>query len=78
MADLGWAFTPQSVAWRLSPTDVLTGSGYHDHDVAWTVAAGFRFNRYVGVEAGCVDLGQNSGALLAATTLTRTGVCSRA
>jgi OmpA-OmpF porin, OOP family len=62
-ADLGWAFTPQSVGWRLSPTNELTGSGYHDPDVAWTLAAGYRFNRYFGVEAGYVDLGRFTGSI---------------
>jgi OmpA-like transmembrane domain len=59
--DLGWAFSPQDVAWRISPVTELTGSGLHDHDVAWALSAGYRFNRYLGLEAGFLDLGQLKG-----------------
>jgi hypothetical protein len=34
-----------------------------DQDVAWSFSAGYRFNRFFGVEAGYVDLGHFSASL---------------
>ena len=58
-ADLGWAYSrDENVAWRVSPATVLTGTGLNEHDIIWSLLAGYRFNRYFGVEAGYVDLGR--------------------
>lgn len=62
-ADLGWAFTWGNVGWRTSPSTALEGPGLSDQDVAWSFSAGYRFNRFFGVEAGYVDLGHFSASL---------------
>ena len=62
-ADLGWGFTRGNVAWRNSPSTALGGPGLSDQDAAWSFSAGYRFNRFFGVEAGYVDLGHFSASL---------------
>lgn len=41
-----------------------------NEDHAWAVTAGYRFNRYVAVEAGYMDLGETSGFLADGATAT--------
>ena len=62
-ADLGWGFTSGNVAWRTSPSIALEGPGLSEQDVAWSFSAGYRFNRFFGVEAGYADLGHFSASL---------------
>ena len=67
-ADLGWGFTSGSVAWRTSPSIALEGPKLSDQDVAGSFSAGYRFNRFFGVEAGYVDLGHFSASLTGYST----------
>jgi hypothetical protein len=63
--DLGVTQYPNNEAVHLPSDLLLTGSGsdLDNEDYAWAVAAGYRFNRYVAVEAGYMDLGETSGSL---------------
>jgi hypothetical protein len=68
--DLGVAQYPNNEELRL-PSDVLvTGSGsdLDNEDYAWAVTAGYRFNRYLAVEAGYMDFGEASGLLTSEAT----------
>jgi len=64
-ADLGVAQYPNNEEVRLPSGVLLTGSGsdLDNEDYAWAVSAGYRFNRYIAVEAGFIDFGETSGLL---------------
>jgi hypothetical protein len=62
-ADLGWGFTSGSVDWRTAPDIALHGPALSEQDLAGSFFAGYRFNRFFGVEAGYVDLGHFSSSL---------------
>lgn len=66
--DLGWAQYPQyytviSSEAVASSTTVLTNSTLNRDRLGWSVCGGYRFNRYVSVEASYVDLGSIAGPL---------------
>ena len=62
-ARLGRAQYPAHSHLTLSPTLILRGETGDKEDLAWSFDAGYRFNRYVAIEAGYVDLGESSGRL---------------
>ena len=66
--DLGWAQYPQYYTVVHSETapssaTVLTNSTLDRDRLGWSVSGGYRFNRYVSVEASFVDLGSIAGPL---------------
>lgn len=67
-ADLGWGFTSGNVAWRTAPSIALAGPGLSDQGVVGSFSAGYRFNRFFGLEAGYVDLGHFSASLTGRST----------
>jgi len=71
-ADLGIAQFPNNEDLQLPSGVVLRGSGSNldNEDYAWAVTAGYRFNPYVAVEAGYLDLGETSGLLADGTGAT--------
>jgi len=60
--DLGWARYPHNYAVVSSDT-VGSNSTLNRDRLGWDVSGGYRFNRYVGVEASYVDLGSIGGPL---------------
>jgi lipopolysaccharide assembly outer membrane protein LptD (OstA) len=62
-ARLGWAQYPTNSQLILSPDLNLRGRADDDEDLAWSIEAGYRFNRYVRIDAGYVDLGEVSSRL---------------
>lgn len=62
-ANLGWAFTSGSVDWRTAPGIALEGPALSEQDLVGSFFAGYRFNRFFGVEAGYADLGHFSSSL---------------
>ena len=62
-ADLGEALYPQGAYWRPVPGSLLYGNRLDTTDFAWSFRAGYRFNRFFGLEAGYVNLGGYSGPL---------------
>jgi OOP family OmpA-OmpF porin len=45
----------------VGPTDVLTAC--EDTDTGWKLFGGYRFNRYIGIEATYIDWGETSGTV---------------
>jgi hypothetical protein len=60
--DIGEARYPDSSILRTAGTE-LAGSGLDNTDLTWDLFAGYRFNQYLSVQTGHVDLGQLSGAV---------------
>jgi OmpA-like transmembrane domain len=58
--DEGWGKYPDG-AIRQIGTTTLTGTGLNDTNFTWDFIAGYRFDRYLRMEAGYVDLSQRSG-----------------
>jgi OmpA-OmpF porin, OOP family len=61
-ADLGRADYPANVKLTVDSSTLASGN-LSNHDLGWGITGGYRFNRYVAVEAGYVDLGTLSGPL---------------
>lgn len=74
--DLGWARYPQnyytvvSSETVVSSATVLTNSTLDRDRLGWSVSAGYRFNQYLSVEAGFVDLGSIAGPLTDSSGIT--------
>jgi OmpA-OmpF porin, OOP family len=63
-ADLGRSDYPANAKLIVDlPSSTLASGNLSNHDRAWGITGGYRFNRYVAVEAGYVDLGTLSGPL---------------
>jgi OmpA-OmpF porin, OOP family len=45
------------------PSSTLASGNLSNHDFGWGITGGYRFNRYVAVEAGYLDLGTLAGPL---------------
>jgi OmpA-like transmembrane domain len=58
--DEGWVKYPGAAIRQIGGT-TLTGSGLDDTNFTWNFAAGYRFDRYLRLEAGYVDLSNRSG-----------------
>ena len=73
---LGWAQYPQNYYMLVSSETVVssattpTNSTLDRDRPGWGVSAGYRFNRYLSVEAGFVDLGSIAGPLTASPGVT--------
>jgi len=64
--DEGWVKYPGS-AIRQIDTTTLTGTDLNDTSFTYDFTAGYRFNRYLRLEVGWVDLGERSGLLRGAS-----------
>jgi opacity protein-like surface antigen len=62
-AAVGGAKYPRNGDLSIGPGMVVRGRVDKNEDFAWSLAAGYRFNRYLAVEAAYVDLGEASGTL---------------
>lgn len=63
-ADLGRSDYPANAKLIVDlPSSTLTSGNLRNHDLGWGITGGYRFNRYVAVEAGYVNLGTLSGPL---------------
>jgi OOP family OmpA-OmpF porin len=63
-ADLGRSDYPANAKLIVDlPSSTLASANLSNHDFAWGITGGYRFNRYVAVETGYVDLGALSGPL---------------
>jgi hypothetical protein len=75
--DVGWARYPQNYETIVSseavaaPATVLTNSTLDQNRLGWSLSAGYRFNRYLNLEAGFVDLGSIAGPLTDSSGLTK-------
>jgi hypothetical protein len=76
--DLGWARYPQNYYTVVSSETVvssataLTNSTLDRDRLGWSLSGGYRFNRYVSVEASFVDLGSIAGPLTNSSGVTLT------
>jgi OOP family OmpA-OmpF porin len=61
-ADLGRSDYPANVKFRVDSSTLASGN-LSNHDLGWAITGGYRFNRYVAIEAGYLDLGTLSGPL---------------
>jgi OmpA-OmpF porin, OOP family len=64
-ADLGRSDYPANARLVVDlPSSTLASGSMRNPDLTWGIAGGYRFNRYVAVEGGYLDLGTLSGPLL--------------
>jgi opacity protein-like surface antigen len=59
-AGVGGTKYPSNGTLTIAP-DIVTRGNVDENDIAWSLAAGYRFNRYLAIEAAYVDLGEASG-----------------